>query len=66
VSAAALCVCGVEPFASERLTSCGCQLQALAEHGAHVIIASRSLDRSQAAAEKIMVRCCSVLSVLEV
>jgi len=42
------------------------QVQALAEHGAHVIIASRSLDRSQAAAEKIMVRCCSALSVLDV
>jgi NADP-dependent 3-hydroxy acid dehydrogenase YdfG len=42
------------------------QLQALAEHGAHVIIASRSLDRSQAAAEKIMVWCYSALSVLDV
>lgn len=39
--------------------------QALADHGAHVIIASRSLDRTQAAAQKIMVRSrCAVCTAL--
>ena len=38
-----------------RLTSLLGAEQALAEHGAHVIIASRSLDRTQKAAQMIMV-----------